>query len=333
MIIEKSLLNQTNKNNNFNFDFINYSLELIRENVSTTNLLIMQESIGIKNLSIENILISIVNGIIKVLKMILGKFLELLIKIASMGKSFELEIRAYKKKIENYNGSIKFEDSYKYTNIYGDEYENYPSPKLVELLIDDINDMISRVKDAYGSNKSFKEIQYKALSIKPDIDREIRVFRRKLLGETNNFAEEMSDEIFNLKCFKLFRNNQENPGTVEYKGKEIYNKIYLPYIEQRKSIDRIKKDNARIQRDIERSKSLVKDLNFDFSKFSDSEQQTLLQSLAEMQTTLCTIYEKKCKDIVTMYTNKLQAYKDFTIYSRSWLVKVMQQITYQGVVQ
>ena len=78
---------------------------------------------------------------------------------------------------------------------------------------------------------------------------------------------------------------------------------------------------------------MVKDLNFDFSKFSDSEQQTLLQSLAEMQTTLCTIYEKKCKDIVTMYTNKLQAYKDFTIYSRSWLVKVMQQITYQGVVQ
>ncbi len=337
MIIDKSLLNQSQVHTEsaIEFDMINYSLQIMRESMDNMNLLIIQEAEGKKLFSIENILTSIVNGIVKVLKMILGKFLELLVKLASLGKSFELEIRGFKNKIEHYNGSITFEDAYKYTNIFGDDYDNYPSTKLIEYLVDDMNNTISKVRDTFDTskNKSAKEIKYKAFTLKSTAEKDIAVFRHKLLGLTNNNFDSMSDEIFNLNCFKLFRDNKEVPGTITYKRKEIYEDIYLPYVNQKKSIDRIKKDNNRIQKDIEKSVTLIKDMNFDLSSLDLADQQTLYQTITEIQTSLCDTYQKKCKDIVTMYSAKLQAYKDFIVYAKPWLVKVMKQIAYQGVIE
>ena len=335
MIIDKSLLHQSvveSNDNAIGFDMMNYSLTIMRESMMNTKEMLLQESIITDKFSIENIMTSIVNAIIKVLKMILGKFLELLVKLASMGKSFELEVRAYKNKIKEFNGSIILNDSYKYTYIFGDEYEKFPDNKLADLMIDDINDTLSRINNICSSRKSFNEIRFKLASFKPDIDHDINVFRAKLIGKINNFGDPMSDEMYNKECFKLFRNGQDQPSKVILTSKEIYDKIYIPYIDQRKNMDKIKKDNSRVQKNINSTISLVKKLDVDFSRFDDAQQQTLLQGITDLQTTLCTLYERKCKDIVTMYTAKLQAYKDFLIYARPWLVKAMQQITYQGVV-
>jgi len=335
MIIEKSLLsqNQVQTESVSEFDMMNYSLQIMRESMNNMNLLIIQEAEGKKLFSIKNILSSIVNAIVKVLKNILGKFLELLVKLASMGKSFDLELKKFKDKIESYNGSITFEDAYKYTNIFGDSYDKYPSTKLIEYLVEDINNTISKLKDTFDTskNKSVAEIKFKASNLKIDVNKDITAFRYKLLGLSSSIIEPMSDEIFNLNCFKLFRDNKETTGSVTYKGKEIYNDIYLPYVNQNKSIDRIKKDNARIQKDIEKSVSVIKDMSFDLSSLDQADQQTLYQTITEIQTSLCDVYQRKCKDIVVMYSAKLQAYKDFVLYAKPWLVKVMKQIAYQGV--
>ena len=137
----------------------------------------------------------------------------------------------------------------------------------------------------------------------------------------------MSDELYSQKCFELFRNGQDKPTKVTYTGNEVYEYIYLPYINQKKMIQSIKSDNTSVQKSIESAKNRIKSINIlNLSSYNDQEQQTLINTVQELQRNLCVYFEKSCKDIVIMYSAKLQAYKDCIVNAKSCLVKAIQEV-------
>lgn len=324
MIIDKSLLNISKESQSIDsFDIIQYSYNILSEASINTDLLILKESDSIVNDFIEKIFTGIVNGIIKALKAILSAIVGVLLKLLSMGKSFELEIRIYKDKIKNYNGNISFQDSYKYTYIYGDDFDKYPDKKIINNMIDDINNIIDKINKSIQSSKHAIELNQELVNIHQEITQKTS-YRSQLL---NSNEKEISDEIFNKKCFELFRNNSSVATNISYTGKEVYENIYLPYVEQKKMINKIKANNNDIQKELEKGTNQIKAIRINnINAQSDQEYQTLINNLQELQRVLCTYFEKNCKDIITIYATKLQAYKDSIVAAKPCLVKAIQEV-------
>jgi hypothetical protein len=332
--MDKALLMPTEKSYDesaVDFSIFSYSLSLMNEaNLEIINSMesigIITEASGDKKYNFDGILQAIVDAICNVLKYILGKILSLLVKLGSYGKSFELEIRAFKEKLTTYHGYLRFEDYYEFTHI--DDFENYPNDKIVNTLREDINNYIEKFKSLVNKNKTFAELQFNIANIKPDVDTDASVFRYELLGRKDSrYSEPMSDEIFNNECFKLFRNGQDNPyETADLTAKHLMERVYEPYVKGGSNQRRIKSENERIQKDIKKAVKSIDKTAIDVSRFSISEQQTILQSYAQVQQAICELFNRKCKDVVTMYSAKLQAYKDFQVQSRRILTQAMAKV-------
>lgn len=333
MIMDKALLMPTDKSYDesaVDFSIFSYSLSLMNEaNLEIINSMesigIITEASGDKKYNFDGILQAIVDAICNVLKYILGKILSLLVKLGSYGKSFELEIRAFKEKLTTYHGYLRFDDYVNYTNI--SDFENYPGSNLIDLLKEDINNYIDKFRGLVEKKNSFSELQFAITNIKPDVDKDASVFRYELLGDKDNrYAEGISDEVYNLECYKLFRGGKEDPYVdADISSKEM-SKIYDMYTKGNNNIKHIKAENARIQKDINRAKNTINRTPLNVSKFSISEQETILHSYTELQQQVCELFSRKCKDIVTMYSAKLQAYKEFQIQARRILTQAMQKL-------
>lgn len=335
MIMDKSLLmpvdKPVNEDASADFNMINYSLSLLNE--ANLEIINSMESIGIiteadterKMFNFDGILQAIVDAICKVLSYILGKILALLVKLGSYGKAFEIEIRAFKQKLSSYPDYLKFTNYVEYTHI--NDFEDYPSKNLINLLKDDVNNYLDKFKGLVDKNKTFTQLQFELNGMKPNLDTDAAVFRYELLGlKDQRYADPMSDEIYNQECFKLFRNNKEDPyATAEISSKHM-EKIYDQYVTANKNIRLIKNENARIQKDIKKAKDSINKTALNVSRFSLSEQQTILHSYTQLQQQVCELFSRKCKDIVTMYSAKLQAYKEFQVQSRRILTQAMQKI-------
>ena len=333
MIMDKSLLmpvQKVNEDSPADFNMINYSLTLMNEaNIeiikSMEEIGIITEATGNKSFNFDGILQAIVDAICNVLKYILGKILSLLVKLGSYGKSFEIEIRAFKDKLKSYSGYLVFNDYTEYTHI--DDFESFPSKNVLNKLSEDINNYLDKFKGLVDKNKTYTELQFAIANIKPDIDRDASVFRHELLGDIDNrYGEAISDEVFNEKCYLIFRNNkpdQYDTGTLSSKHMGI---IYDRYTQGNKNQRLIKQENARIQKDIKKAKDSINRTPLNVSRFSISEQQTILHSYTEVQQQVCELFNRKCKDIVTMYSAKLQAYKESQIQARRILTQAMQKL-------
>lgn len=334
MLMDKSLLMPTEKIYNesaVDFNMINYSLSLLND--ANLEIINSMESIGIlteadtgrKIFNFDGILQAIVDAICNVLKYILGKILAVLVKLGSYGKSFEIEIRAFKKKLSSYTGYVYLTNYVEYTHI--DDFDHYPDSSVINALKDDINRYLDKFNGLVDKTKTFSQLQFEIANIKPDLDRDASVFRFELLGlRDQRYGEPMSDEIYNNECFKLFRNKKEDAYETAQLSVKHMNKIYDQYVNANKNIRQIKAENARIQKDIKKAKDSINNTALNVARFSISEQQTVLQSYTHLQQQVCELFSRKCKDIVTMYSAKLQAYKEFQIQSRRVLTLAMQKI-------
>ena len=334
MIIDRSLLYVGNNSSvqEASDNLFEYSLEcLIESNNDIISRLEKEayvvEAWGDKRFKVFNfygILDAIVGAFITLIEKLIGRFLALLVTLAGQGQSFNLEARAFKKSIEEYKGGFVLSDIYKFSNL---ESGKFPNMRLKNYFSDTLNKYISDFNDAVESSKDANTAVNKLkFTNELDIQDAVNRFRYDIL-EKNYDSSIMSDEMFAKECFKVFRSDMELPVDRYYfKGPEVYNNFYKPYMDSHKLRAEAKRDSKRIQDNCKDAKKELKRFTPDISKYYDQDYSNILNAYNTIQRNVCILFDKECRDVVTLYGAKLQAYKDQYKQARRVIMKCMQEI-------
>ena len=329
MIIDKKLLYINNDPRNYNqesstdVNLFKYSLEaLIESNEIIINKLKEETCITEgKIFDFYGILKSIIGAFVNIIQKIVGKFLSLFVFLAGQGKAFDLESKAFADKIKNYYGEFRMDGIFRYTNL---DDGTFPDSSLSSHFSDSLNKFIDNFNSAVDSSTIASEVAEKLGTTSP-IEEAKSNFRCYLLGINDNVF--ISDEIFGRECFKVFRNGAERPyNNAIFDGKGVYKNIYLPYLDNKKLQSKAKKESKLIQDACREAKNKLKKFTPNISKFSSEEYTEVLNLFNNMQRNVCTLFDYECKDVITIYGAKLQAYKDSYKQSRRIIMKCMQEI-------
>lgn len=334
MIIDKSLLyvkKDTISEINESSNLFEYSLNALLE--SNNDIIrrlqeeaYIEEAWGNKKVKVFNfyaIIDAIVGAFINIIEKLIGRFLAVLVTLAGQGKSFDIEARTFADRIKNYRGEFVLNDVWKFTNL---EAGKFPATNLANHFSDSLNKHIDNFNSAVDNNKSASNIVLKLSDTDFDIQEEVSKFRYYLLGKGYN-GDVISDEIYANECFKVFRDNNDKPyDDADFNGAGVYKNFYLPYIENKKLQAQTKKDSARIQNDCRTAKKSLQKFTPNIDKFSDEEYADILSMYNKVQRKVCMLFDYECRDVVTLYGAKLQAYKDSYKQQRRVIMKCMQEI-------
>jgi hypothetical protein len=335
MIINREVLNTSSTIGKTveNFDMFSYTLEV----ASVMNDEISQFTEGVifgsdkpaAKFNFENIVSAILEALFNALKKLFRHFIAFLAQLASMGSSFEIELRRFENKLRAFDGNVEISNSipyYEYTNISMD----YPGVSVYKY----IDEMVTRYIYEYNNcmskgNSSVFLVQ--ELDKKIDTNKEVNMLRNRLIG---NRTDERDCSDFARILHEFFRNNSSSPtyGTT-IPGKRIYNDFYLPYVNSKNEIKQIKKEESKCNSEIKKIKNNIKNHSFDLSaaeKFSDDVANELVARVNSIQKKLCTIVDLASQDILLMYGQKLQAYKEFKLMARQILVASIKACIVQG---
>ena len=155
---------------------------------------------------------------------------------------------------------------------------------------------------------------------------------RNLLFNSRDFSTDHSDYARELN--EWFRGQNPTPrNDVILSGTRIYNDFYEPYVDSRKEINKIKREENNVERNIKQIKNKISRNYFDLSKISQfaiEDQDKLMQSVGSIQRKLLACIDLMSQDLLLMYGQKLQAYKEFKTQSRKILVLTIKAIIMQG---
>lgn len=320
MIINREALNIKKENTiDYNTDLFEYTLELTR--TMNDDICLFTEAVGNgekKIFNFEGIINAILDALFSAIKKLFRKFLALLAQLASMGSSFEIELRAYKERIKAFTGNVRLDfPYYEYSNL-GEDIPGH-----------DIYQGIHDILEFYAAKYStFINQGGSAVSAISKLESEINPayeqnkFRNRLLGRKNDFETNCSD--FARLVSEYFKSGNDIPReNIVIDGSRVYHAFYEPYVDSKKEINKIKKEQNNVEREIKQVKSTINKNYFDMSKirqFAEADQSTLTQSIAAIQRKLCTSVDLMCQDLLLFYGQKLQAYKDFKAQCRKILV-------------
>lgn len=335
MSINREVLLNTKQNVDSleNLDMFEYTLEVasvMNDDISSF-METVTGNIGNKKFSIGfdfgKIVSQILDALWSALKKLFRTFLAFLAQLASMGSSFEIELRQFKERIKAFNGSVTLDfPYYEYTNL-SDEYPSFDVYKSIE-------DIVEYYRVEYD-----KRINQGGTAVYPiaELDNKIaptaeqNKFRNLLFG-SKDFSTDHSDYARELN--EWFRGQNTTPrNDVVLPGNRIYNDFYLPYVDSRKEINKIKKEESNVDRNIKQIKSKIQRNYFDLGKinqFATEDQDKLMQSVGSIQRKLLTSVDLMCQDLLLMYGQKLQAYKEFKTQSRKVLVLTIKAVIMQG---
>lgn len=291
MIINREVLNSkpVREERCTDIDLFEYTLDIAK--VMNNDIMIFTEGvIGGKNKKIFDfgaIVSAIIDALINALKKLFKKFLAFLAELASMGSSFEIELRRFKEKIKALDKPVVVDfPYYEFTNL-----ENESDNKKI---YDDISKLVTPAN--LQSEFVVKSKQ--------------STFRNMLLN--NKYSE---DSDFVVALFNFFRNGGTPNNTVSIPGNIIYDKFYIPYIDARKELSKIKKEEDNVEKNMYQTKMKIKkEISFKFDTEKDPNKSIDLQKQA------CTCLDLISQDLLVYYGQKLQAYKDFKVQSRKVLV-------------
>ena len=334
MIIDKSLL-YINKDNvssdNESSNLFEYSLNaLLDANNDIINRLneeaFVTEVWGSKPVKIFNfygILDTIIGAFINIIEKLIGRFISILVTLAGQGKAFDIEARAFANKIKNYRGEFVLRDIWKFTNL---EAGKFPGMDLGNYFTDSMNKSIDAFNSIIEGSKSagvaINKLELTDIDLQHDVDR----FRKYLLDKSDK-EYVISDEMFAEECFKIFRDGNTEPySKATFDGPSTYKNFYIPYMENHKLQAQTKKDSKRIQDNCKSAKNKLKKFSPSISKYSDQEYADILNVYNNVQRNICKLFDYECRDVVTLYGAKLQAYKDSYVQSRRVIMKCMQEI-------
>lgn len=335
MIMNREVLLNTKQNIDSleNLDMFEYTLEVagvMNDDISSF-MEAVTGNIGNKKFSIGfdfgKIVSSILDALWSALKKLFRTFLSFLAQLASMGSSFEIELRQFKERIKAFNGNVSLDfPYYEYTNLSGE----YPSFNVYQA----IENIVEYYKTEYDKriNQGGSAVYLMAeLDNKIEAANEQNKFRNLLFG-VKDFSKDCSDYARLLN--EWFRNQNTTPrNDVVLPGNIIYNNYYIPYVDSRKEINKIKKEENNVDRNIKQIKNKISRSYFDLSKinqFATEDQDKLMQSVGSIQRKLLASVDLMCQDLLLMYGQKLQAYKEFKTQSRKVLVLAIKAIIMQG---
>lgn len=328
MIINRDVLNTTHtktENITENFNMFEYTLEVA--GVFNDDISLFMESFGDgkhKVFDFEAIIKAIIDAFINAIKSLFRKFLALLAKLASMGSSFEIELRAFKERIKAFRGEVKIDFPYYYYSNLGEEYPT----DIYEL----IYNLIDRTDKEY--NEALKSM---ALGIDKLADLEAKLNPQleiaKYRGMLFNTRDIYSGQDFAKDVYNFFRSNNEVPfDKLTLDGSKIYNEVYEPYVNAKKEIAKIEKEKNKIERNAGKVRNIIhKDyFNANLINYDTADRQKLEQSTLAIERKLCTITDLMFQDALLVYGQKLQAYKDFRLQCRKVLIATIQAVIVQG---
>jgi hypothetical protein len=333
MVIDKNLL-YINKDNvssdNESSNLFEYSLNALLESNNDIIKRLNEEAFvmevwGAKPVKVFNffgILDAIIGAFINLIQKLIGRFLSLLVTLAGQGYAFNIEARAFADKIKNFRGTFVLRDVWKFTNL---EAGKFPGVDLTNHFSDSLNKYIEEFNDAVDSSKTagaaVEKLNYSNINIREDVN----VFRHRILAKSDSNI--ISDEIFAQECFKVFRDNREIPyDRMNFNGSIVYSVYYTPYMENHKLQAQTKKDSKRIQDSCKAAKNKLKKFTPNISKYSEEEYSDILNAYNNVQRSICQLFDQECRDVVTLYGAKLQAYKDSYAQSKRVIMKCMQEI-------
>lgn len=331
MIINREVLNNTkSKKESYteNMDMFEYTLELAGN--MNDDISLFMESVNIsftggkKIFDFEAILNAIINAFINAIKALFRRFLALLAKLASMGSSFEIQLRAYKEKIKAYRGDVTVHfPYYHFSNIH----EGYPSFNVYE----QINSIITRYDTEYNEIMSHGALSVSKLGElegKIDVQNEQAKFRGTLFNTSSIY----SGTDFAKDAFSFFRSNNDMPLDQYTVTNQEVHQYYEDYINANKEIRKIEKEKNDIEKKMNNIKGRIKKDYFKaaLTNFAEADRQKVEQSTVAIQRKICTIVDLMCQDILLVFGQKLQAYKDYKIQGRKVLVSTIQAIIVQG---
>ena len=336
MIMNREVLLNTKQNVDSleNLDMFEYTLEVasvMNDDISSF-MEAVTGNIGNKKFSIGfdfgKIVSSILDALWSALKKLFRTFLSFLAQLASMGSSFEIELRQFKERIKAFNGNVTLDfPYYEYTNL-SDEYPNFKVYQSIE-------DIIEYYKAEYDKriNQGGTAVYLMTeLDNKIDAAAEQNKFRNMLLYQDKTYGHDCSDYARLLS--EWFRAQNSTPrNDVVLPGNRIYNDFYIPYVDSRKEIKKIQKEESNVDKNIKQIKSKIQRNYFDLTKinqFATEDQDKLMQSVGSIQRKLLTSVDLMCQDLLLMYGQKLQAYKEFKTQSRKVLVLTIKAIIMQG---
>lgn len=298
-------------------DLFEYTLDIAK--VMNNDIMLFTESVGGKGKKVFDfgaIINAIIDALINALKKLFRKFLAFLAELASMGSSFEIELRRFKEKLKAFDKPVELDfPYYEFTNID----PGYPPFNVY----DRINDMISGYDSKFNSiMKNPGSVAGKLAELYSEINPQEKqnVFRNMLLNPKYN-TEAVADYAATLHRF--FRNNTDTPkNNVVLKGSDIYDKYYVPYVEAKKEITAIRRDQDDVEKNIRQVKAKIKKEFFkvDLSMFDTSLADEVSTTTLNIERQICTIVDLMSQDLLIFFGQKLQAYKDFKLQSRKVLV-------------
>ena len=290
MIINREVLNSkpVREERCTDIDLFEYTLETA--SIMNNDIILFTESIGGKGKKIIDfgaIINAIIEGLINAIKKIFRKFFAFLAELASIGSSFEIELRSFKDKIKALDKSVNIDfPYYEFTNLD----EGFPPF--------DIYDKITKLVTPTNLQSEF------ALEDKRN------TFRAMLLKN-----KESKDSDYAVTLFNFFRNGGTPNSNLTIPGNIIYDKFYTPYIDARKELSKIKKEEDNVEKNIRQIKMKIKK-EISSSKFNTEDSTKSI----ELQRQVCTCLDLISQDLLIFYGQKLQAYKDYKLQSRKVLV-------------
>ena len=307
-------------------NFSHYALDLMIE--SNTELIKSLSESGISlnefnGFNFEKVISDITQIFCDIIDDLVNKFSDTMGKIFNIDLTFNLTAKKNIPNIESYSGDIQIHDCYIFTNL---EPDKFPDLELKNNFKTSINRYIDEFNKAVNATKSYNAIINDIALNNFDVQNTISKFRAKLL-HIKDFTDPISDDVFNAECFKIFRNGMTSTGTVNMNGKGISKFIYEPYMNTNELIKNTKKEKNFIQDSCKSAQKEISSFSSAVSeKFTDYERNDVYQKMTDLQRNICDLFDKECRDVITLYGAKLQAYKDFRLQAKRIIVKAIDTI-------
>lgn len=321
MIINREVLNSKpiiDKENYTDIDLFEYTLE-VASVMNNDITMFMEAGLGggiKKAFDFKAIINAIIDALISAIKKLFSHFLAFLAQLASMGSSFEIELRRFKDKIKAMDNSFTLDfPYYEFTNISGE----YPPFNVYNHITDIITYYDSKFNEIMKSG-SVGVPKLVELQQQINLQDKQNIFRGELLGSKGNTTE-YGD--YATVLFNFFRNNDSTPkNNVVIPGKIVYDKFYVPYIDAKAEINKIKKEQNNVEKSIKQIKNKVNKefFSMNLSMYSDEVKEQISTTTVNIQRQLCSLVDLIAQDLLLFYGQKLQAYKDFKAQSRKVLV-------------
>lgn len=343
MIIDKSLLLTKPKHyteSTENFNIFEYSLATLVESNHTVIQALQNDSVITikeaetwgdkitKKFNFKGIIAAIIKAFLDTIQKIVDKIIDIFIELSSKGAAFYILLKTNKKKIEQGlkdNAQFNFDHVFKFTHLFDDMF---PSASIKDVFSSSVNRRISMAETALkeGDRKAIEKLT--SLNEDFDINKLKNTFRYRLLDTPE--GDTMSDSSYSDRCFRLYRDGlSSEPASITLTGLYIRENIYNPYFKYKDIKNRIKKEQALVEKEAKNAKAEADKFSPNISKFSNESQKEILKQLSIFQRNICTMVNEYCHDVVIMYGAKLQAYKDNHQQSKKILTDVIKQLKWE----